>query len=85
MAFYCQMVDYDDEDDWTAVTNFSAGGAAAEYAEHCDSRSAGEVFPKPGEKVVVLVKERDQGEVQRFEVDFEYRKSFYVKLLDVVR
>src|SRR5690348_3444170 len=75
--FQCQMVDYDDPEEWHEVEAFGPDDAAQEYAELCDSRSAGELFQdNVRDKQVVLVRHR-AAEPMRFEISFDYSKYFY--------
>lgn len=74
--YLCQMVDYDDPEEWSAIKAFDAEDAARDYAEKCDSRSAGGLFTDTmQDKQTVLVKQ--DGDPQRFEISFDYSKYFY--------
>jgi hypothetical protein len=78
--FMCQMVGYDDEDDWTEIVKaLDAEDAATMYAEQCERRSGGDMLNREDQdKETVLVKETaDATSVLRFVVTVSYHKHFW--------
>jgi hypothetical protein len=84
MHFYVQMPDADSEDNWKAVSAFSAEAAAEEYAEYRDRQSGGELFREDGDCRTIHVKEKGSDEITTYVVGFSYDKAFSAELEESV-
>lgn len=80
--YFCQMIDYDTEDGWSSISSFGPKSAAIEYAEYCNARSGGDLFPKVTSVQTVIVQDKSSGVRQRFEVEVEFVKEFHAKAVD---
>ena len=79
LTLLCQMVGYDGPEDWAEMQRvFDVEDAARDYADLCDSRSAGELFTNQDEEQVVRVKDAT-GTITDVVISFDYSKVFYTR------